>query len=107
MLFFLTSFMICFSVGLLLSVVLMYRDVQPHRPNGANERLGHPYFWERVLATLFGTCQAGVSIAGIVAIVLALRSGGDMYWVDLAVRGSLQLLTGTNVRPPKENLQAL
>jgi hypothetical protein len=71
-----------------------------------NERLGHPYFWERVLPTLFGACQAGVSIAGIIAIVLALRSGGEMYWVDMAVRCNLQLLTGTNVRPPKENLRA-
>jgi hypothetical protein len=79
MTFFLISFTICFSVGLLLSVVLIYRDVQPYRPNGINERLGHPYFWERVLATLLSACQAGVSIAGIVAIVLALRSGDEMY----------------------------
>jgi putative copper export protein len=106
MTFFLISFTICFSIGLLLSVVLIYRDVKPHRPNGMNESFGQPYFWERVLGTLFGACQAGVAIAGIIAIVLALRSGGEMYWVDMAVRCNLQLLTGTNVRPPKENLRA-
>ncbi|KAH8704299.1 hypothetical protein GQ44DRAFT_716945 [Phaeosphaeriaceae sp. PMI808] len=87
----LISFAICFSVGLLLSVVLIYRDVRPR------ESLGHPYFWERVLAALFGACQAGLSIAGITAIVFALRSKGEMYWVDMAVRCNLQLLTGTNL----------
>jgi NhaP-type Na+/H+ or K+/H+ antiporter len=95
---FLISFTICFSFGLLLSVVLMYRNDWPYRTNGINDRLGHPYFWERVLATLFGVVQGGVSIAGIIAIVFALRSKGDMYWVDMAVRCNLQVLTGTNVR---------
>jgi hypothetical protein len=98
---FLVSFTLCFSVGLLLSVVLIYRDVQPHKPNRINERLGHPYFWERVLSALLGTCQAGLSIAGITAIVFALRSKGEMYWVDMAVRCNLQLLAGTNVRKSK------
>jgi hypothetical protein len=41
---FLIGFTLCFSVRLLLIVVLIYRDVQPHKPNGINERLGHPYF---------------------------------------------------------------
>ena len=95
---FLISFTICFLVGLLLSAILIFRDVQPYKTNGTNERLGHPYFWERVLATLFGFVQGGVSIAGIIAIVFALRSKGDMYWVDMAVRCNLQVLTGTNVR---------
>jgi hypothetical protein len=95
---FLISFTICFSFGLLLSVVLMYRDVRPYKTNGINERLGHPYFWERILASLFGLVQGGMSIAGIIAIVFALRSKCDMYWVDMAVRCNLQVLTGTNVR---------
>ena len=95
---FLISFTICFSVGLLLSVVLMYRDDWPYKTNGINERLRHSYFWERVLATLFGVVQGGVSIADIIAIVFALRSKDNMYWVDMAVRCNLQVLTGTNVR---------
>jgi hypothetical protein len=96
--FFLISSVVCFSVGLLLSTVLIYRDVKPHKPNGMNESLGYPYFWERVLAALFGALQAGLSVAGITATVFALHSEGEMYWVDMAVRCNLQLLTGANVR---------
>jgi NhaP-type Na+/H+ or K+/H+ antiporter len=95
---FLISFTICFSVGLLLSVVLIYRDVRPYKTNGTNERLGHPYFWERALAIFFGVVQGLVSIAGIIAIVFALRSKDDLSWVDMAVRCNLHVLTGTNVR---------
>jgi hypothetical protein len=98
MTFFLISFVVCFSVGLLLSTVLIYRDVKPHKPNGMNESLGYPYFWERVLAALFGAFQAGLWVVGITAIVFTLRSRGGMYWVDLAVRCNLHFLTGTNVR---------
>lgn len=75
----------------------MYRDMKSHESNRINESLGNPYFWERVLATLFGACQAGLSVAGITAIAFA-RSKGDVYWVDMAVRCNLHFLTGTNVR---------
>jgi hypothetical protein len=75
----LISFTICFSVRLLLSVVLIYRDVQPYKTNRIYERLGHSFFWERVLATFFGFSHAGVSIADITAIVFALGLKGDMY----------------------------
>jgi hypothetical protein len=95
---FLIGFVICFSIELLLSTVLIYRDVKPHKPNGMNESLGYSYFWERFLAALFGALQAGLSVAGITAIIFALQSEGGTYWVDMAVRCNLQLLTGTNVR---------
>ncbi|KAF1362636.1 hypothetical protein EJ07DRAFT_105851 [Lizonia empirigonia] len=98
MTFVLISFAICFTVGLALSVVLMYHDVSSRKPNRINESLGHPYFCERVLATLFDACQTGLSVAGITAIIFAVRSKGDMYLVDMAVRCNLQLLNGTNVR---------
>ncbi len=98
---FLISFTLCFSVGLLLSVVLIYRDVQPHKTNGTSERLGRPYFKERVFSALLDAIQACLSIAGIIAIVFALLSKGEMYWVDMAIRCNLQLLTGTNVRKSK------
>jgi hypothetical protein len=81
----LIGFTICFSVELLLSVVLIYRDVRPYKTNGIYERLGHSFFWERVLATFFGFSYAGVSIAGITAIIFALSLKGDIYWVDIAV----------------------
>lgn len=98
MTFFLISFTICFSVGLLLSAMLIYRDVWPYIMNWINDRSRLPYSLESALATLFGVVQGGVSIAGIIAIAFALRSKGDMYWVDMAVRCNLHVLTGTNVR---------
>ncbi|KAF1359032.1 hypothetical protein EJ07DRAFT_121729 [Lizonia empirigonia] len=104
--FVLISFAICFTVGLVLSVVLMYRDMKFHNPSGINESSGHPYFWERAIATLLGACQAGLSAAGITAIVFAVRSKGDVYWVDMAVRCNLQLLTSTNVRRTIETFRA-
>ncbi|KAF2022945.1 hypothetical protein EK21DRAFT_81945, partial [Setomelanomma holmii] len=50
------------------------------------------YFWERVMSALLGTCQAGLSIAGITAIVFALRSKSEMYWVDMALGRILRVL---------------
>ncbi|KAF2844179.1 hypothetical protein T440DRAFT_410714 [Plenodomus tracheiphilus IPT5] len=86
------SFSVCFTVGFVLSVVLMYRDVKAHKPNGMNESLGHHYFWERFLAVLFDACQAGLSVAGIIAVVFLLLSKGDMYWVDMALGRILRVL---------------
>ncbi|KAF2844325.1 hypothetical protein T440DRAFT_525682 [Plenodomus tracheiphilus IPT5] len=60
----LISFTICFTVELVLSLVLIYHDAKSHKSNGMNESFGHPYFWERVLVALFGACQAGWSVAG-------------------------------------------
>jgi hypothetical protein len=94
----LISFSICFFVGLLLSAMLIYHDVKPRRSNGMSENLEHIYFWQRVLAAFFGTCQAALSIVGIIAIVLALRSEGELYWVGMAVQCNLQILSSTNVR---------
>jgi hypothetical protein len=92
----LISFSICFSVGLLLSAMLIYHDVKPRRSNGMSENLEH--IWQRVLAAFFGTCQAALSIVGMIAIVFALRSEGELYWVGMAVQCNLQILSGTNVR---------
>jgi hypothetical protein len=98
----LIGFSICFSVGLLLSAVLIYRDVKPRRSNGMNGMNGmneNPEsLWERVLAAFFGTCQVVLSIVGMVAIVFVLRSEGELYWVGMAVQCNLQTLSGTNVR---------
>jgi hypothetical protein len=95
----LISFSICFSIGLLLSAMLIYRNVKPRRSNsmnGMNKNLES--LWERVLAAFFGTCQAILSIVGMVAIVFALCSEGELYWVGMAVQCNLQTLSGTNVQ---------
>jgi hypothetical protein len=106
MTFLLIGFIVCFSVSLLLSVVLVYRDVNPRKPRGTHQGVGRLGPKERALSALFGVFQAGLSIAGIIAIALALLSKGEMYWVDMAVRCNLHLLTGTNVRKLKPTLRA-
>ncbi|KAF2726581.1 hypothetical protein EJ04DRAFT_453061 [Polyplosphaeria fusca] len=63
----LIGFILCFLAGLVLSVVLIYQDIMPHTTNGIIE---HDYFWEKILAILFGISQTGLSIAGIIAIAL-------------------------------------
>jgi hypothetical protein len=100
--FLLISSMACFSLGLLLNVVLLYRDVYPKRTDESRVRLG---VGERVLSAVFGAVQAVLSMAGIAAVVLALLSKSDMYWVDMAVRCNLHFLTGTNVRKLKQTLR--
>ena len=77
MTFLLISSMACFSLGLLLNVVLLYRDVYPKRTDESRVRLG---VGERVLSAVFGAVQAVLSMAGIAAVVLALLSKSDMYW---------------------------
>jgi hypothetical protein len=106
--FLLISFTLCFSVGLLLSLALIYLDVQPYKTYGRKESIGPTYLWERVLAVLFGACQAGLAIAGITAMALALRSKGHLHvdWAETAVRCNLQLLAGTNVRQCEQTCRA-
>lgn len=84
--FIIVSSAIVFPVEFVLSVMLIYHDVKSR---------GHFYHWGRVVAAFLGACQASSSVT---VIALALRSNGDMYWVDMAVRCNLQLLTSTNVR---------
>ena len=108
MAFFLISFIICFSVGLLLSLVLVCCDVRPllQKPNGTNERLEHLYMKERVFSALLGTFQAALFTAGTIAIALGFLSKIEMFWVDIAIRCNLHLLAGANVRMFKPTLRA-
>lgn len=99
----LIGFILCLFGGLLLSVVLIYQDVMPHRSNGTNDITEHDYFRERILAALFGIGQTGLSIAGMTAIVIALTANTEtantaLYWLDAVILCTLQLLAGPNVR---------
>ncbi|KAF2681100.1 hypothetical protein K458DRAFT_310444 [Lentithecium fluviatile CBS 122367] len=87
----LIGFLLCFASGLLLSVVLFFKDASWLRKNR------HTRFWERTVALLFSICQAGLSIAGIVAITIAFTTGTEPHWLDPVMLCTLQLFTGTNV----------
>ncbi len=109
MLLILVCFVICFSVGLLLSIALIYRDAKPPKPvetNSVSEHLRRTYLPERVVAMFFDVCHAGLSIAGMTATVIVLRSGGKIYWCEIAIQSSLQLSIATNVRLFRQLLHA-
>ncbi|KAF1970581.1 hypothetical protein BU23DRAFT_210898 [Bimuria novae-zelandiae CBS 107.79] len=87
----LIGFLLCFVSGLLLSVVLLFKDASWLRKNK------HTRIWERTVALLFSICQAGLSIAGIVAIAIAFTTGTEPYWLDPVILWILQLFAGANL----------
>jgi hypothetical protein len=87
----LIGFLLCFVSGLLLSVVLLFNDASWLRKNK------HKRFWERTADLLFSICQAGLSIAGIVAITIVFTTDTEPYWLDPVILCTLQLSSGANV----------
>jgi hypothetical protein len=85
------GFILCFSGGFLLSVALAYRDA-PRKDTR------HDYFWGKVVTSLSDICQVGLSIAGMVAIVIAHITKAEPYWLDAVILCTLQLSAGTTVR---------
>ena len=95
----LIAYIVCFSVGLVLSVRLIYRDVRPQRTNEMNgiPRAGP---WERALVAAFGLAQAALLVNDITAVTMAIASTTRFNWIDLSITCTLQLAVGTNVRTP-------
>jgi uncharacterized membrane protein HdeD (DUF308 family) len=87
----LVGFLLCFVCALVLSVVLFFKDVSWLRKNK------HTRFWERTVDLLFSICQAGLSIAGIVAITIAFTTHTEPDWLFPVILGALQLMAGANV----------
>jgi len=105
MAFLLISSVSCFSVGLLLSLVSIVHDLLHRKPSRTSQIYGRSC-GEIVLITLSSTVHALLSVAGIVAFSYVPLSKGKVYWVDMAIRCNLHVLTGTNVRRPKQDLGA-
>ncbi|KAF1964199.1 hypothetical protein BU23DRAFT_493458 [Bimuria novae-zelandiae CBS 107.79] len=93
----LIAYIFCFSIGLILCVRLIYRDVRPHRTNEMNgmSRAGR---WERALAAAFGLVQAALLVNDITAVTMAIASTTRFNWIDLSISCTLQLVVGTSVR---------
>lgn len=87
----LIGFLLCFVSGLLLGVVLLFKNVSWLKKNKRKR------FWERTVDLLFSICQAGLSIVGIVAITIALITNTEPHWLDPVILGTLQLIAGSNV----------
>jgi hypothetical protein len=88
---------ICFLIEIMLSGVLIYTDVRAQLKSKGS--LGHDYRWDRALGVLFSVVQTGLSVAGVVLAVSALRSGREeCKWLDVGMVCNVQLLVGANVR---------
>jgi uncharacterized membrane protein HdeD (DUF308 family) len=86
----LLGFLLGFAFGLLLSIVLFCKDIKRLNGDGAD-------FKEIVASLLFSTFQAGLSIAGIIAVRFALTTDNEPYWLKAVILCTLQLFVGTNV----------
>ncbi|KAF2650665.1 hypothetical protein K491DRAFT_682785 [Lophiostoma macrostomum CBS 122681] len=84
------GFLLCFSGGLLLSIALAYHDAP-------RKSTRHDYFWGRAITALSDICQVGLSVAGIVAIVIARITKTEPYWLDAVILCTLQLFAGTTL----------
>ncbi|KAF1366148.1 hypothetical protein EJ07DRAFT_150601 [Lizonia empirigonia] len=84
------SFLIGFVGGLLLSIVLFFKDA-------ATLFRKNKHFWETIISLLFSIGQAGLLIAGIVAIWIAFITDTEPYWLDAVILCTLQLILGTNL----------
>jgi hypothetical protein len=84
------GFLLCFVSGLPLSVVLLFKDASLRKNR-------HVSFWETIVSLCFSICQAGLLLAGIVAIAIAFTTDTEPYWLDLVIPCTLQLFVGTNV----------
>lgn len=90
----LIGFLLCFVGGSLLSVVLLFKNVYLLGKNG------HVSFWRTtvsLLSLLFSIYQAGLSIAGIVAIAIEFIADTEPHWLDPIILCTLQLSFATTV----------
>jgi hypothetical protein len=87
------GFLIVFLGGLLLSIVLFFKDA-------ATLSRKNKHFWETIISLLFSIGQAGLLIAGMVAIWIAFITDTEPYWLDAVILCTLHLILSTNVSTP-------
>jgi hypothetical protein len=96
----LIAYIVCVSIGLVLSVTLVYRHVRPQRTNEMDGIPRANRAWERALAAVFDLAQAALLVNTITAVTMAITSTTRFDWVDVSIPSTLQLAVGTNVRTP-------
>jgi len=95
----LTTYIVCFSIGLILRAMLIYRDAKPNRTNETNE-IFRAWPWERILSVAFGLAQAALFVNDITAVSMSIDSTARFNWIDLSIPCTLQLVVCTTVRTP-------
>jgi hypothetical protein len=61
--------------------------------------MGHKtsYYWETLLACIFGIAQIVFSTTGTVGVVAQLHSEKEANWLEVVMMGNLQLSVGNKV----------
>jgi hypothetical protein len=84
-------FCICFAVELLLTTILFSYDVR------GQMRHRTAYYWETLLACLFGIVQIAFSTISTVGVVVQLHSEKEVKWLEVVMMCNLQLSVGNKV----------
>jgi hypothetical protein len=87
----LVGLIVCHSVAIPLSGMLVYHDI-----NDKADSKGR----EKTFAVFLEVLQIVLSGASIFAVVVALRSGSHVHWYDAVALCNLQLFVGNNVELP-------
>ncbi|CAI6342335.1 unnamed protein product [Periconia digitata] len=92
----LIAYIVCFSIGLVSSTKLLYRDAMPHSVVETNGTSRTATSKERFVAAAFDLAQVFLFINDITAIAIAIASISHFKWIDLSITFTLQLLTSMN-----------
>ncbi|KAF1964560.1 hypothetical protein BU23DRAFT_575596 [Bimuria novae-zelandiae CBS 107.79] len=90
----LVLFLVCFSIGFLLSLWLVFEHVKPTKSNNTNWT-PEPFSLDRGLAILSYLCQACLFTAGLVVAGMQLRNNDRVTWLDFVTFCIIQVLTLT------------
>lgn len=101
----LIAYIVCVSIGLVLSVMLLYRNVRPQRKNEMNGTSEEDKLWERALIATFDLAQAALLVNDITVVMIAITSTTRFHWMDTSITFTLQLAVGINVRTSVESRQ--
>jgi hypothetical protein len=93
----LIAYIVCFSMGLIPSIKLIYRDVKPYTIVERNGTSRAARCKERFVAVVFDVAQTLLLVNDITAVTMAIVSTSQFKWIDLSITCTLQLLAGMNV----------
>ncbi|KAF2260530.1 hypothetical protein CC78DRAFT_547434 [Lojkania enalia] len=91
------SYIVCCSIGLILSGGLIRRDAKPYRTNETDGVLRVDRRWEKAMAVVFDGAQVALLVNDITAVSMAIISTNRFNWVNLSITCTLQLIVGTNL----------
>lgn len=94
----LTAYIVCFSMGLIPSIKLLYRDAKPHNIVEINGTFRAATFKERLVVVVFDIVQIGLLVNDIAAVTMEIVPTSQFKWIDPSITCTVQIFTGMNVR---------